>query len=111
MKKNKTKNHKLNNLNINKTMVILICAVVCLCLIGVVFIYSASNYSAKIIYGNSFYFVTKQIFGVVLGFFSGYDSFDYAKDGEPVEIIDENFVPSIGFIISSISCWTVLSTF
>lgn len=35
------------------------------------------------------FFALCLIFGVVLGFFSGYDSFDYAKDGEPVEIIDD----------------------
>lgn len=36
-------------------------------LIGVLFIYSASNYSAAATYGDGFYFVKKQLVGVALG--------------------------------------------
>lgn len=46
---------------------ILIIAVIVLALIGVIFIYSASNYSAKATYNDSFYFVKKQLIGIVLG--------------------------------------------
>ena len=46
---------------------LLLVAVILLSLIGTVFIYSASNYSANKTYGDSFYFVKKQVIGVVLG--------------------------------------------
>lgn len=42
-------------------------AVVLVAIIGVVFIYSASNYSASATYGDAFYFVKKQVIGVILG--------------------------------------------
>lgn len=45
----------------------LLIAVLVLCLFGFVFIYSASSYSANINYGDSFFFVKKQIIGFVLG--------------------------------------------
>lgn len=45
----------------------LLVAVTLLAIIGTVFIYSASNYSANKTYGDSFYFVKKQIIGIVLG--------------------------------------------
>ena len=47
--------------------VLLPIAVILLSLIGVVFIYSASNYSANATYNDSFYFVKKQVVGVALG--------------------------------------------
>ena len=47
---------------------IFICALVLLLVIfGVLMVYSASYYSAKYHYGNEFFFVFKQLFGVVLG--------------------------------------------
>ena len=45
----------------------LIAAVYLLLIIGLVFIYSASNYSASATYNDSFYFVKKQAVGVVVG--------------------------------------------
>lgn len=42
-------------------------AVVLLSLIGCVFIYSASSYSAEATYGDAFYFVKKQAIGIALG--------------------------------------------
>ena len=60
---------------------LLIIAVVLLSVIGAVFIYSASRYSAKATYGDEFYFVKKQVVGIVLGvicmLFSCF--FDYEK--------------------------------
>lgn len=47
--------------------VYLLAAVVLLSLIGCVFIYSASNYSAESTYGDGFYFVKKQAIGIALG--------------------------------------------
>lgn len=47
--------------------ILLVFLVVLLCMIGLVFIYSASNYSAKIQYGDAFHFVTKQAIGFGVG--------------------------------------------
>ena len=47
--------------------VLLPIAVLILAIIGCVFIYSASNYSANKTYNDSFYFVKKQIIGISLG--------------------------------------------
>ncbi|MBR2614342.1 MAG: putative lipid II flippase FtsW [Clostridia bacterium] len=47
--------------------IFLLIAVVLLTIIGTVFIYSASNYSAQKTYGDPFYFVKKQVLGIVLG--------------------------------------------
>ncbi|MDR0850210.1 MAG: putative lipid II flippase FtsW [Christensenellaceae bacterium] len=38
-----------------------------LLLLGLVFVYSASSYSAQVYYGNEYYFLFKQIIGVLLG--------------------------------------------
>ena len=46
---------------------ILLIAVVLLAIIGTVFIYSASNYSAKATYKDEWYFVKKQSIGIALG--------------------------------------------
>ena len=47
--------------------VLLPIAVLILAIIGCVFIYSASNYSANKTYNDSFYFVKKQLIGISLG--------------------------------------------
>lgn len=59
IKKNKFKNKK-GDLS-------LVFAVIFLALIGLVFIYSASKYSAKSTYNDEFYFVKKQAVGIALG--------------------------------------------
>lgn len=46
---------------------LLLIAVVVLAVVGTIFIYSASNYSANSTYGDSLYFVKKQIIGIALG--------------------------------------------
>lgn len=46
---------------------ILLCAVIALVLIGLLFVYSASNYSAEITYGNKYFFLIKQLIGAVIG--------------------------------------------
>ncbi len=46
---------------------ILLCAVISLVLIGLLFVYSASNYSAQITYGNKYFFLFKQLIGAVIG--------------------------------------------
>ena len=60
---------------------LLLIAVVLLAVVGTIFIYSASNYSANATYGDSFYFVKKQAIGIVLGVVAmvGMAIIDYQK--------------------------------
>ena len=58
---------KLFNSTKPKGDIALLIAVTVLAVIGTVFIYSASNYSAKATYGDAFYFVKKQVIGIALG--------------------------------------------
>lgn len=84
----------------------LLIAVFLLTVIGTVFIYSASNYSALATYNDAFYFVKKQIIGIVLGIVAMIAAalFDYEKLKKfnvPVAIITVLllvlvFVPGIG---------------
>lgn len=59
----------------------LLVAVVLLAVVGTVFIYSASNYSAAATYGDAFYFVKKQAIGIILGLAAMICTafFDYGK--------------------------------
>ena len=61
--------------------IVLISLVLFLCLFGLVMIYSASSYSSELQFGDSFHFVKKQIFGILLGvvFFVIASKFDYHK--------------------------------
>ena len=47
--------------------------------VGLIFVYSASYYSAGITYQDKFFFVKKQIFGIVVGlvFYLFFSFFDY----------------------------------
>ncbi len=84
----------------------LVIAVILLAVIGTVFIYSASNYSALATYGDAFYFVKKQAIGIALGIvamvFTGiYDYKKLKKLTIPIAIISIVllslvFVPGIG---------------
>ncbi len=84
----------------------LLIAVVLLSLTGLVFIYSASSYSAQSTYNDAFYFVKKQAIGIVLGIISMVvlSKVDYhliKKANIPIAIItfitlSLVFVPGIG---------------
>ena len=84
----------------------LLIAVVLLAVIGTVFIYSASNYSAKKTYGDAYFFVKKQVIGIALGIVAmiGTAFLDYRKLKKftlPVAIISFVtlilvFIPGIG---------------
>ncbi len=84
----------------------IIVAVILLAVIGTVFIYSASNYSALATYGDAFYFVKKQAIGIALGVvamvFTGlYDYKKLKKLSIPIAIISLVllslvFVPGLG---------------
>ncbi len=62
---------KINFKNIfiksKKTNLILIFCTLLLVVIGCIFVYSASSYSASLNYSNKYYFLTKQIIGAVIG--------------------------------------------
>ncbi len=63
-------NSLINVFNKNKKArgdVMLLVLVVLLTVIGTIFIYSASSYSAKSTYKDEFYFVKKQVIGIVIG--------------------------------------------
>ena len=89
-----------------KTNVWLVSAVFLLVILGCVFVYSASSYSASINYNNEYYFLIKQIIGVVLGTFalmltSRIDYHIYQKYKVPILIIGLIllaiiFIPGIG---------------
>ncbi len=75
-----TNSHVLKIKKFNGDFFLLI-AVVLLTFIGTIFIYSASNYSASATYGNAYYFVNKQIIGILLGIAAMIFAacFDYTK--------------------------------
>lgn len=52
---------------VKKLNFLLVFLVIILCLFGMLMIYSASSYSSDVLYGDSFHFVKKQIFGFLLG--------------------------------------------
>ncbi len=58
---------KIRNINSGKGDYLLLIAVVLLSVVGTVFIYSASNYSANKTYSDPYYFVKKQVVGIALG--------------------------------------------
>ncbi len=84
----------------------LLIAVALLAIIGTVFIYSASNYSALATYGDAFYFVKKQVIGIALGIVAmcGTGIYDYKKLKKfniPIAIISVVllclvFIPGVG---------------
>ena len=46
---------------------ILLAAVIALVLLGLLFVFSASSYSAELTYGNKYFFLTKQAIGAAVG--------------------------------------------
>lgn len=102
----KTKNDKYINITRRKGDYSLLFSVILLSVVGTVFIYSASRYSALSTYNDSLYFVKKQIIGILLGiaamiFTSFYNYNKLKKFTIPVSIIAFVllclvFVPGIG---------------
>ena len=102
----KTKNDKYITITRRKGDYSLLFSVILLSVVGTVFIYSASRYSALSTYNDSLYFVKKQIVGILLGiaamiFTSFYNYNKLKKFTIPVSIIAFVllclvFVPGIG---------------
>ena len=92
--------------NKNASDYLLIMAVIMLAIIGTIFIFSASNYSALKTYGDSLYLVKKQVVGISLGiivmiFTANFDYSKLKKFTLPIAIISFIalilvFVPYIG---------------
>lgn len=90
----------------DKGDVALLAAVTALALIGTVFIYSASSYTAEKNYGDAFFFVKKQLVGIAVGFAAMMltANFDYEKLRKfslPIAILSVIllvlvFVPGVG---------------
>ena len=95
--------------------IVLISLVLFLCLFGLVIIYSASSYSSELQFGDSFHFVKKQIFGILLGvvFFVIASRFDYHKFyklryvvlGVSVLLLVLVFVPGISISANGARRW------
>ena len=71
--KNKVKKNefaKSKKIKIDIVELPLFVATILLAVFGVVMVYSASSYNAQMNYGNQYFYMTKQIVGVVLGFVS-----------------------------------------
>ena len=92
-----------------------------LCVIGIIMVYSASYYSAGLTYNNEYYFLTKQIVGVVIGtvVFIVLSNIDYRlikKVAIPLIIISVIllaivFIPGIGFSNYGATRWINLGLF
>lgn len=101
--------------------IILILLVLFLCLFGLVMIYSASSYSSDIQFGDSFHFVKKQVFGIILGiaFFIFTSYFDYHNFyklryyifGVSVLLLVLVFVPGIGISANGARRWIGFGSF
>ncbi len=57
----------LNKVFYNKNAIIIFFITIALCIFGLIMVYSASSYNAQNLYGNSTYFLNKQIIGFLLG--------------------------------------------
>ena len=131
--KKKTNNENLPNINYGKTLfkgnrdnvrymnTKLLGCTIFLVLFGLAMVYSASSYSAELIYGSKYYFLTKQIVGAVAGFgaliFAYY--FDYHKLekfkwvilGASILLLALVFVPVLGVSNNGARRWLNLGLF
>ena len=100
---------------VKKLNFLLVFLVIILCLFGMLMIYSASSYSSDVLYGDSFHFVKKQIFGFLLGvilMFITYN-FDYHKYYKlrfyiiaiSILLLVLVFVPGIGISANGAKRW------
>ena len=104
----------LKNFN-KKGDYLLIIAVIILAVVGMVFIYSASSYSAQKTYGDGFYFVKKQALGIAIGLIVMFIAmnFDYEKLKKftiPISVIafvtlGLVFVPKVGVEMYGAKRW------
>lgn len=106
-----TLSHKKTN-NKSYALIILMCL---LLVIGCLFVYSASFYQAELVYGDKFFFLKKQFFGIVVGFacflfFSRFDYHKFQKLKYPLLIVSmillaAVFIPGIGLTTYGATRW------
>lgn len=106
---------KMKRLNCKGEIVLIASIAICLALFGCVMVYSASFYSAAHHYGNSEFFLYKQLLGVVLGvcglvFFTFFDYHKLAKlkwwiVGGTCVLLCLVFVPGLGVEIYGAKRW------
>lgn len=106
-----TLSHKKQNSKNYQIIVLMIL----LLIIGCVFVYSASFYQAELVYGDRFFFLKKQIFGIVVGFvgflfFSRFDYHKFEKLKYPLLIISmlllaAVFIPGVGLTTYGATRW------
>ncbi|MBE5738173.1 MAG: putative lipid II flippase FtsW [Clostridiales bacterium] len=104
-----------------KLNIVLIVTVVCLCLFGILMIYSASCYSSNVLYGDSFHFVKKQCFGFLMGlgclvFTARFDYHKYYKlrywiIATSIILLVLVFVPGIGISANGARRWIGFGSF
>ena len=101
--------------------IILISLVLFLCLFGMVMIYSASNYSSSVLYGDAYHFVKKQIFGFIMGIgcfvftylfdYHRYYKFRWWIIAISIILLGLVFVPGIGISANGARRWIGFASF
>ena len=96
----------LKKLKCHKSSLLVICLALGLAVFGCIMVYSASSYSAQYHYGNQYFFLFKQIMGVVMGiagmiFFAFFDYHRLAKlkwwiVGGTIVLLALVFIPGLG---------------
>ncbi|MCM1324870.1 MAG: putative lipid II flippase FtsW [Acetobacter sp.] len=96
----------MTKLRLNRRAILLVCLVFALAIFGCIMVYSASFYSAEYHYGNKYFFLFKQLMGVVMGicamvFFALFDYHRLKKlrwwiYGFTMLLLALVFVPGIG---------------
>ena len=109
---------KSNKLPFSKREIMLILLVLFLVAFGCVMVYSASSYSAQYKYGNQYFFLFKQLFGVALGIFAMFvlafvdyhilQKFRYVVFGVSIVFLVLVFVPGFGVKSFGASRWVNL---
>ena len=119
--KTKTKLFDFKNFKFRQFNFVLFFVVIILVAFGIVMVYSASMYSADVLYGNSKFFMFKQLFGAVLGlvamiFMSMIDYHKLEKTkwvvlGISIVLLALVFVPGIGVANNGARRWIRLPGF
>lgn len=101
------------------TLIILL--VLFLCIFGMVMIYSASSYSSNVLYGDSFHFVKKQLFGFIMGIgcfiftylfdYHRYYKFRWWIIAVSIILLALVFVPGIGISANGARRWIGFASF
>ena len=96
----------MKKLSLNKNLIAIVCIVLALTSFGCLMVYSASFYSAQHHYGNRYFFLIKQVMGVLMGicamiFFTFFDYHELKKYkwwivGVSIVLLILVFIPGLG---------------